>query len=148
MRTSSAAAAVAALLAAAARAQTADNYCANATRATWTICDTSAPIDARVADLVGRMSLNDKIAALGSTQPALPSVGLPPNNVWSEAAHGISHVRYNASHGTAWASNTVLPITASQAFNRSLWSATGAQIGREARAFANVGDAYNTFWGE
>ena len=24
--------------------------------------------------------------------------------------------------------------------------ATGAQIGREARAFFNVGDAYSTFW--
>ena len=31
-------------------------------------------------------------------------------------------------------------------FNRSLWQATGARIGREARASMNAGNAYSTFW--
>jgi beta-glucosidase-like glycosyl hydrolase len=31
-------------------------------------------------------------------------------------------------------------------FNRSLWKATGNQIGREARALMNVGLSYSTFW--
>merc|ERR1740115_685430 len=32
------------------------------------------------------------------------------------------------------------------AFNRTLWKKTGAQIGREARAFMNTGDAWSTYW--
>ena len=31
-------------------------------------------------------------------------------------------------------------------FNRSLWRATGGQIGREARAFMNDGNAWSTYW--
>jgi hypothetical protein len=68
----------------------------------------------------------------------------PPRSWWSEAAHGVSHVNNVAP--TPWASNTILPITASCAFNRSLWTATGNQIGREARAFMNVGHADSTYW--
>lgn len=96
------------------------------------------------ADIVSRLSLADKISALGTSTPALNSVGLPAYNWWSEATHGISHVSYTNS--TPWASNTALPITTSASFNRTLWKATGNQIGREARAFMNQGDAYSTFW--
>jgi hypothetical protein len=38
------------------------------------------------------------------------------------------------------------PITTGMSFNRTLWSLTGRQIGREARAMMNVGTAYSTFW--
>lgn len=31
-------------------------------------------------------------------------------------------------------------------FNRSLWKLVGRQIGREARAAMNVGNAFSTFW--
>lgn len=53
-------------------------------------------------------------------------------------------MRYTAE--TPFASNTALPITTGCAFNRSLWRATGNQIGREARAFMNAGNAYSTYW--
>lgn len=55
-------------------------YCTEPSRANWTICDTSAPIEARAADIVARMSLADKINALGTGTPSLPSVGLPAYN--------------------------------------------------------------------
>jgi beta-glucosidase-like glycosyl hydrolase len=45
-----------------------------------------------------------------------------------------------------FASNFPLPITSSCSFNRSLWTAIGRQIGREARAFMNQGAAYGTYW--
>ena len=91
------------------------------------------------------MSIGDKVLALSTDTHALLSVGLPAYNWWSEAAHGISRTT-DWSPPTPWASNTVLPITASCAFNRSLWRATGNQIGREARAFMNVGHVDSTFW--
>ena len=67
-----------------------------------------------------------------------------PLSRWSEATHGISHVQN--SEATPFESNFAFPITTAMAFNRSLWSATGAQIGREARAFMNNGDAWSTYW--
>jgi len=119
-----------------------NTWCSN--HSTWLICDPSADINARAADIVSRISLADKIQALGTSTPGLPSVGLPAYNWWSEATHGISHVTFNSE--TPYASNTALPITTSCSFNRSLWHATGNQIGREARAFMNVDHAYSTYW--
>ena len=119
-------------------------WCQNAARSSWTVCNMAAGIDARAADIVSRLSLADKILALNTDQHTLTSVGLPAYNWWSEATHGISHVTYSTQ--APWASNTALPITTSCAFNRSLWEATGNQIGREARAFMNLGTAYSTYW--
>ncbi len=66
------------------------------------------------------------------------------SSTWSEGAHGISHVSYSPT--LPGASNTALPITTSCSFNRTLWSATGNQIGREGRAFQNAGQAGSTYW--
>ena len=90
-------------------------------------CDATLDIDARVADAVARLSLAEKISALGTGTGALPSLGLPPYNWWSEATHGISHVRNDET--TPYETNFAFPITTAMSFNRSLWRATGAQIG-------------------
>ena len=136
----------AALLSAAAGAAATvpSTWCQSAPPSTWPVCNTQLSLDARSADIVSRLTIADKISALGTGTPALNSVGLPSYNWWSEGAHGISHV--NNAAPTPWASNTILPITASCSFNRSLWTATGNQIGREARAFMNVGHADSTYW--
>ncbi len=120
------------------------DWCQSNGHSSWGICNTSLPIDERAADIVSRISLQDKIQALGTSTPALPSVGLPPYNWWSEATHGISHVTFDSL--TPYASNTALPCTTSNSFNRTLWFKTGNQIAREARAFMNVNHAYSTYW--
>lgn len=149
-------------------ASTPSSWCSLPPQNGWLVCDTTAAIDARSADIVSRLSLADKIQALGTGTPALSSVGLPSYNWcaggrwvgageladasclrccccrWSEATHGISHVSYTPT--TPYASNTGLPITTGASFNRSLWSATANQIAREARAFMNQGNAYATYW--
>lgn len=56
-----------------AAAQLPVNFCK--TNPSWTICNTSAPIDARAADIVARLSLADKILALNSDTHALPRCG-------------------------------------------------------------------------
>jgi hypothetical protein len=63
-------------------------WCAMAPQANWTVCDTSASLDARAADIVSRLSLADKIQALGTGTPRLPSISLPGYQWWSEATHG------------------------------------------------------------
>ena len=119
-------------------------WCQSGEQKSWPICDPTAAIDARAADIVSRLTTDDKINALVTNNYFANSLDLPPYNWWSEATHGISRV--NNSNPTPFASNTALPITTSCSFNRSLWHATGNQIGREARAFGNVAHAYNTFW--
>ena len=52
----------------------------------------------------------------------------------------------NNDHTTPYETNFAFPITTAMSFNRSLWKATGAQIGREARAFMNQGNAWSTYW--
>ena len=66
----------------------------------------------------------------------------------SKATHGVAsgeHGVRNTLNEPAQ-SNFPFPITTGMSFNRTLWKATGAQIGREARAFMNEGNAYSTFW--
>ena len=122
------------------------SWCASAPPSTWPVCDESLGLDQRSADIVSRLSFADKMSALSvmNNDLPLPSINLPPHNWWSEATHGIHGV--NNSAPTPWSSNTIFPITASCAFNRSLWAATGNVIGRDARAFMNVGHADSTFW--
>jgi beta-glucosidase-like glycosyl hydrolase len=109
-------------------------------------CNYTLAIDVRAADAVARLSLTEKINSLGTNADALPSPGLNAYNWWSEATHGISHVRDGASSSTPSETNFALPITTAGSFNRSLWKATGKQIGVEARAFMNAGNAYSTYW--
>jgi beta-glucosidase-like glycosyl hydrolase len=70
--------------------------------------------------------------------PAAPSLGLPPYNWWEEATHGVGTNHENT--------NVAFPITTAMSFNRSLWKATGALIGTEARALMNQGAAGSDFW--
>ena len=72
---------------------------------------------------------------------AIPSLGLNEFSYWNEASHGMTGAK-----GTQPATNFALPLTIAQAFNRTLWHANGAQIGREARAAMNAGLAFSTFW--
>jgi len=109
-------------------------------------CDASLPQETRVKDMISRMTLQEKISTLDTSSPAIDSLGLVAYNWWSEATHGISHVANDAAHGTQYESNFAFPITTAMSFNRSLWHTTGQQIGKEARAFMNQGDAWSTYW--
>ena len=61
-------------------------------------CDPTLPMDERVADMVGRLTLAEKIAALNTQTTPLPSLGLNGYNWWSEATHGISHGAQRRDH--------------------------------------------------
>ncbi len=84
-------------------------WCSVPPRNTWVFCDPAAALDDRAADIVSRLSVNDKISSLVTGTGSLPSVGLPAYQWWSEATHGISGpgVRYDSAHPGA--SNTALP---------------------------------------
>jgi hypothetical protein len=126
------------------------NPCTNASSAMSKLkwCDPAVPIDERVNDMISRMSVNEKIGALRDEANPIPSLELPFYNWWSEATHGVASGYHGARNTASEPSQTnfPFPITTGMAFNRSLWYETGAQIGREARAFMNQGNAFSTFW--
>jgi len=52
--------------------------------------DPSAPLTARVADLVGRMTIEEKAAQMQNSAPAIPRLGVPAYDYWNEALHGVA----------------------------------------------------------
>ena len=120
------------------------NPCLAAPHSAQPWCDATQPIDARISDMISRMSLAEKIASLGSSKNAVPSLGLPSYSWRSEAEHGIEYARFDKR--TPYATDFAFPSTTAMAFNRTLFRAIGAQVGAEARALMNVGNADSTFW--
>ena len=52
--------------------------------------DPSVPIAARVDDLVSRMTLEEKVPQMLHAAPAVPRLGIPAYNWWSEGLHGVA----------------------------------------------------------
>ena len=51
--------------------------------------DPSLQVSLRVDDLVGRMTLEEKVAQMMSGAPAIPRLGVPAYEWWSEGLHGL-----------------------------------------------------------
>ena len=48
------------------------------------------PIDQRVNDLLGRMTLEEKVSQLVNDAHAIPRLNIPAYNWWSESLHGVA----------------------------------------------------------
>ena len=110
-------------------------------------CDASAPLPARVADLVARLSFEEKVGMLATPSGGSARLGVSPQQWWQESLHGIANnvgVAFDAP--TLGATSFPQPILSSCSFNRSLWLATGQAISDEVRAFANAGHSGLTLW--
>ena len=55
-----------------------------------TFRDLDKPFEERAADLVSRMTLEEKVAQLGNNAPAIPRLGVPAYEWWNEALHGVA----------------------------------------------------------
>jgi len=51
--------------------------------------DPTLSFDQRVDDLIGRVSLPEKVSQMLNECPAIPRLGLPAYNYWSEGLHGV-----------------------------------------------------------
>jgi beta-glucosidase len=92
--------------------------------------DAIKPLDKRVDDLVGRMTLEEKASQLVNSTRAIKRLGVPEYNLWSEALHGV------ANNGIA----TVFPqaIGLAATFNAPLVHEMAKAIGVEARVKFNM----------
>lgn len=52
--------------------------------------DATLPVDSRVDDLVGRMTLEQKVSQLSYDAPAIDSLGIKAYNWWNECLHGVA----------------------------------------------------------
>jgi beta-glucosidase len=50
----------------------------------------SLPFETRAADLVGRMTLEEKVSQMVDVAAAIPRLGVPAYNWWNEALHGVA----------------------------------------------------------
>ncbi len=52
--------------------------------------DTQRSFEQRAADLVSRMTLEEKAAQMQNAAPAIPRLGVPAYDWWNEALHGVA----------------------------------------------------------
>ncbi|XP_042433771.1 probable beta-D-xylosidase 6 [Zingiber officinale] len=122
--------------------------CESPPYASFPFCNASLPVAARAASLVAALTLPEKIQQLSNTAAAVPRLGLPAYQWWSESLHGVASngpgVAFNGSVRAATGFPQV--ILSAAAFNRTLWRALARAIAVEARAMHAAGQAGLTFW--
>ncbi|CAL0300950.1 unnamed protein product [Lupinus luteus] len=111
-------------------------------------CNTNIPINLRVQDLIGRLTLPEKIRLVVNNAIEVPRLGIQGYEWWSEALHGVSNVGPGTKFGGAFPGATSFPqvITTAASFNQSLWQQIGQVVSDEARAMYNGGVAGLTYW--
>ncbi|KAK8704352.1 hypothetical protein V6N13_047979 [Hibiscus sabdariffa] len=89
---------------------------------TYPFCEPTLPISQRVRDLVSRLTLDEKISQLINSAPAIPRLGIPEYQWWSEALHGLARsrgIRFNGTVQTATSFPQIILTAAS--FDVHLW---------------------------
>lgn len=59
--------------------------------------DYNLPFDQRVNDLVSRLTLEEKVAQMVNSAPAIPRLGIPAYDWWNETLHGVARTPYNTT---------------------------------------------------
>ena len=91
--------------------------------------NTQLPTEQRVDDLVSRMTLEEKALQLVNQSRAVPRLGIPAYDWWSEALHGVA-----SGHATVFPE----PIGLAASFDSPLIHQMAIVIGTEGRAKYNI----------
>src|SRR4051812_38774412 len=59
--------------------------------------DPSLSFEQRVNDLVGRLTLEEKVAQMLNTTPAIERLGIPAYDWWNEVLHGVARTSYKVT---------------------------------------------------
>jgi len=108
--------------------------------------DASKPTVERINNLIGQMTLDEKVQQMEYDAPAIPRLGIPAYNWWNEALHGVAR----AGNATVFPQAIGLAAT----FDENLVYRVSSAISDEARAMYNAAVAKNnriryaglTFW--
>lgn len=88
--------------------------------------DLALPFEARATDLVGRMTIDEKISQLMNDAAAIPRLGVPAYEWWNECLHGVARA------GAATSFPQAIGMAAS--FDTALMHEVATAISDEARA--------------
>lgn len=91
--------------------------------------NSSLPSEARVQDLLKRMTLEEKASQINNTSPAIERLKIPAYNWWNEALHGVARA--------GLATSFPQPIGLAATFNDKAIYKMGVMISDEARAKYN-----------
>ena len=87
--------------------------------------------NAKAADLVGRMTLDEKVYQLMNVAPAIPRLGIPAYNWWTESLHGAI--------GAVPTTNFPEPIGLAATFDAPLINQVAGTVSTEVRALHTLG---------
>lgn len=90
-------------------------------------CKAKLPIHKRARDLVSRLTLDEKISQLVNSAPAIPRLGVPQYEWWSEALHGVANVGKGIALNGPIRAATSFPqvILTAASFDSKLWYRIG-----------------------
>jgi beta-glucosidase len=100
------------------------------------------PLEKRVDDLIGRMTLEEKVSQMRDVAVAIPRLGVPRYDWWNEGLHGVAFAGY--------ATNFPQVIGMAAAWDTDLVHKMGQTISTEARAKFNQAmreDHHERFFG-
>jgi len=113
----------------------------------FAICNPDLDWLTRVTDLLTHMNVTEKVSWLGNGSPAIPRLGIPSYQWWSEALHGVAFspgVNYDGAVNATTCFPE--PIGIASAFDRKLVRSVADVVSTEARAMNNLGQAGLTFF--
>jgi beta-glucosidase len=100
--------------------------------------DPHLPLQTRVDDLVGRLTLDEKISLLHQYQPAVPRLGIKLFKAGTEALHGVAWSNDIDNGGavvTADGTSFAQPVGLASTWDTDLVKRVGDAVGDEARGF-------------
>ncbi|SCG36972.1 glycoside hydrolase family 3 protein [Micromonospora zamorensis] len=105
---------------------------------TYPFRDPHLPVSARVDDLLGRLTQDEKISMLHQYQPAIPRLGIGLFKTGTEALHGVAWSTDIDNNGAVVkARGTVFPqpVGMASTWNTDLIRQVGSAVGDEARGY-------------
>lgn len=105
--------------------------------------DESRSFEERAADLVSKMTLEEKVNELGNHGAAIPRLGIPYYNYWSEASHGFfGPFKFRPMDVTSYP----VCLAMSQSWDREKIKKVTTAISDECRAYNNLDGDELHFW--
>jgi beta-glucosidase len=105
--------------------------------------DPRLPLERRVEDLVGRLTLDEKVSLLHQYQPAIPRLGIKLFKAGTEALHGVAWSNDVDDNGNVvTAEGTVFPqaVGLASTWDPELIRRVGSAVGDEARGYHKLDD--------
>ncbi|MCC8102768.1 MAG: glycoside hydrolase family 3 C-terminal domain-containing protein [Clostridiales bacterium] len=99
----------------------------------------------RAADLVSRMTLEEKVTQVGAWTAAIPRLGLPSFHYANEASHGINALNY-INNNTYEVTCFPVCLAMSQSWDREKIKEVTTAISDEARVYHNIHGDSMSFW--